>query len=113
MQAQAKAHDVLRKASAAVAALDQRAADVTSVAADVQGDAGPQLARTVAALKRNVAKIEACLEVCLPILVLRFLASLCRVSLADNRSRCCVICECCFCPRRSLCDAHELSLIHI
>ena len=65
MQAQAKAHDVLRKASAAVSTLERRAADVAGTADSTPG--------TVTALKTQVSSIESCLEVCLS-LVLPFLS---------------------------------------
>lgn len=63
MQAQAKAHDVLRKARAVVAALDRKAAVVTSVAADAEDYSHTKLAGAVTELKTKVSEIETCLEV--------------------------------------------------
>lgn len=66
---------MLRKARDAVAALDRKAADVTSAAA-VEGDTSSRLAGTIAALKSKVADVKLCLEVRCPVPICRkFLAT--------------------------------------
>lgn len=69
MQAQAKAHDVLRKTRAVVTALDRQVADVASVANTASSDTDSmqqrRMAGTVADLKSKVSQIDSCLEVCL------------------------------------------------
>ena len=77
LQVQDKAHDVLRNARAAVAVLDQRAADVSSVAEDGHSDSSTRLAGTVDVMTGNVDKIESCIEVRILLLLLSPLAIAC------------------------------------
>lgn len=70
LQVQDKVHDVLRNARAAVAVLDQRAADVSSVAEDGHSDSSTRLAGTVDVMTSNVDKIETCIEVRMMLILL-------------------------------------------